>query len=98
MANGIDERGEQIEAFPTISPPSRKDEGHDGVGLIFTRQVLRKGKMEKVGTQKRRKTTIYHGKACNRPPKWADDDLTDWAMKTTTGNLIYFASHLEAMR
>ena len=77
VANGIDERGKQIDAFPTISPHSRKDEGHDGVGLILTRQVLRKIKIQKVGTQKRRKTPIYHGKACKRLRKRADDDLTD---------------------
>ena len=77
VANSIDERGERIGAFPTISPHSRKDEGHDGVGLILTRQVLRKIKIQKVGTQKRRKTAIYHGKACKRLRKRADDDLTD---------------------
>ena len=98
VANGIDERGERIDAFPTISPPSRKDEGHDGVGLICTRQVLRKRKMKKVGTQKRRKTAIYYGKVCKRLRKRADDDRTDWTMQTTTGNLIYFASHSETMR
>ena len=55
VANGIDERGERIEAFPTISPHSRKDEGHDGVGLVCTRQVLRK-RNEKVGTRQTTKT------------------------------------------
>ena len=47
VANGIDERGERIEAFTSISPHSRKDEGHDDVGLILMRQVLRKRKMKK---------------------------------------------------
>ena len=76
-ANGIDERGERVDAFPTTSPHSRKDEGHDGVGLILTRQVLWKIKIQKGGTQKRRQTAIYYGKVCKRLRKRADDDLTD---------------------
>ena len=92
VANGIDEREERIEAFTSISPPSRKDEGHDGVGLILTRQVLRKIKIQKVGTQKRRKTAIYYGKVCKRLRKRADDDRTDWTMKTTTEDLMYMTA------
>ena len=51
--------------------------GHDGVGPIFMRHDLQKLRVTKVGTQKRRKTTIYYGEVCKRPPKLADDDRTD---------------------
>ena len=64
-ANGIDERGEQIDAFPTIWPHSREDEGHDSVGLILMRQVLRKMKIQKVGTQERRKPVFITVKYVN---------------------------------
>ena len=57
--------------------------GHDGVGPVFTRHDLQKLRVTKVGTRKRRKTAIYYGKVCKRPPKWADDDRTDWTMKAT---------------
>ena len=68
------ERNDRIHTFQTISPHSQKDEGHDGVGLSFTRQILQTIQVEKVGTRRRRKTRKYYGNACNRPPKWADDD------------------------
>ena len=55
--------------------------GHDGVGFIFTRHDLQKLRVTKVGTRKRRKTTIYYGKVCKRPPKLVDDDRTDWTTK-----------------
>ena len=51
VANGIDERGEQIDAFPTICRHPFQDEGHDGVGPIFTRHDLRKLCVTKVGTR-----------------------------------------------
>ena len=98
VANGIDERGEWIEALPTTPPHYSTDGGHDGVDLIFSRQVLRKIKIQKVGTQKGRKTTNYHGKVCNRPPKWVDDDRTDWTMRTTTEDHRCTTAYSEAMR
>ena len=63
------ERGEQIETFLFISPPSRRDERHDGVGPIFMWHHLQKLRLMKVGTQKRRKSEIYYGKVCIRPSK-----------------------------
>ena len=90
VANGIDKRGELIDAFPTISPHPRKDEGHDGPGLVLTRQVLQTIKMKKYVQNKRRKKTNDHGKVCKRVRKRADDDRTDWTMKTTTEDLMYF--------
>ena len=57
--------------------------GHDGVGFIFTQHDLQKLRVTKVGTQKRRKPAFYYGEVCKRPPKWADNDLTDWTMKVT---------------
>ena len=69
MANGIDERREQIDTFPTIWPPSRKDEGHDGVGLILTQHDLQKLRIMKVCTQERRKRQFIMVKYANRPPK-----------------------------
>ena len=83
------ERSNPSHTFPTVSPPSRKDEGHDGVGLSFTRQILQTIQVEKVGTQKRRKMMKCYDKVCNRPPTWADDDRTDWTMKTTTEDTRY---------
>ena len=32
------------------------------------------------------------------PPKWADNDRTDWTIKTTTGDLMYFTAHSEEMQ
>ena len=70
------ERSEWIHTFSFVSPPSRRDGGHDDVSPIFSRQVLRQIKIKKVGTQKRRKPAIYYGKVCKRPPKvgwrWPD--------------------------
>ena len=59
------EQSDQIHTFPTISPHSAKDEGHDGVGLSFTRQILQKIQVEKVGTRRRRNTMKYYGIGCN---------------------------------
>ena len=56
--------------------------GHDGVGFIFTRRDLQKQGGQKVSTRKRRKPAFYYGKVCKRLPKWADDDRTDWTMKS----------------
>ena len=47
---------------------------------------------------KRRKTAFYYGKVCKRLRKRADDDRTDWTMKTTTRGLTYFSQYIEAMR
>ena len=54
-ANSDLERRDWVHAFPTMSPHSQKGEGHNGVGLILTPQVLQKINIQKVGTQKRRK-------------------------------------------
>ena len=92
------EQSDQIHTFQTISLHSRKDEGHDGVGLSFTPLILQKIQVEKVGTRRLRTTAIYYGKVCNRPPKWADDDRTDWTMKTTAQDSMHFTAHAETMR
>ena len=89
MTGSDGERSDQIPTFPTVSPHSRKDGGHDGVGLSFMRQILQTIQVEKVGTRRRRKPTKHYGKACNRPPEWADNDRTDWTMKTTTEDNRY---------
>ena len=57
------ERSDRYHTSPTVSLPSRKDEGHDGVGLSFTRQILPTIQVEKVGTrrrQQRRDITVKH--------------------------------------
>ena len=92
------EQSDRIHTFPTISPHSRKDEGHDGVGLIFTQQILQTIQMENVGTRRQRKTTKHYGKACNRPPKWVDDARLKRTLKTTTQDNMHFTAHSEAMR
>ena len=67
LANGIHERGERIEAFPTISPPSRTDGGDDDVDLIFIRKILQTIQMEKAGTQKDEKRQSITAKYVNDP-------------------------------
>ena len=37
-------------------------------------------------------------KYVNNPPKWADDDRTDWTMKTTESDWLYYNAHFEVMQ
>ena len=46
---------------------------HDGVGLIFERQIPPKKSTLPFHTQRRRKMTINHYKASNRRRKWLDN-------------------------
>ena len=62
-------------------------------GIIYKSYALRRQVHNK-----RRKTTKYYGKVCNRPPRWADNDRTDWTMKTTTGGVTYLSQYIEAMQ
>ena len=47
------EQSDRIHTFPTVSLHSRMDEGHDGVGLSFARQILQTIQVEKVRTRSR---------------------------------------------
>ena len=56
---------------------------YDGVGSIFTRHYLQTKPGLKVGTWRTKNRQFITVKYVIDPPKWADNDQTDWTMKTT---------------